>query len=170
VNEKNLEIVAVPGEKSFTTRRVVSARRDLVFDAFTRPELVRRWMGPTCLPMTTCEIDLRVGGKYHMVHTAPDGQTFGFYGEFREIVRPERIVRTYIFDRFPDAPALETLELDAGPNGRTIIRTRTVHLSVEARDGHVQSGMEEGMLEGYHQLEALLAELQGAPGNAAATP
>jgi uncharacterized protein YndB with AHSA1/START domain len=169
VSEKNLEIVAVPGEKSFTTRRVVSAPRHLVFDAFTRPELIRRWLGPTFLTWTKCEVDLRVGGKYHFVQTAPDGQSFGFYGEFREIVRPERIVRTYIFDRFPDTPALETLELDA-QHGKTIIRTLTVHQSVEARDGHVQSGMEEGMVQGYAQLEALLAELQGAPGNAGATP
>jgi uncharacterized protein YndB with AHSA1/START domain len=169
VSERNLEIVAVPGDKSFTTRRVVNAPRHLVFDAFTRPELIRRWMGPCFLTMTKCEVDLRVGGKYHMVHTAPDGQTFGFYGEFREIVRPERIVRTYIFDRFPDSPALETLELEE-QHGKTVIRTRTVHLSVEARDGHIQSGMEEGMLEGYRQLEALLAELQGAPVSAGATP
>jgi uncharacterized protein YndB with AHSA1/START domain len=170
VNERNLEIVAVPGEKSFTTRRVVSAPRALVFDAFTRPELIRRWLGPSVMKMTTCEVDPRVGGKYHYVHTAPDGQTFGFYGEFRELVRPERIVRTYVFDRFPDAPALETLELDSAPGGKTVVRTRTVHLSVEARDGHVQSGLEGGMREGYAQLEALLAELQGAPGNAAANP
>lgn len=169
MNERNLEIVAVPGEKSFTTRRVVSAPRHLVFDAFTRPELIRRWLGPTSLTMTRCEVDLRVGGKYHFVHTAPDGQSFGFYGEFREIARPERIVRTYVFDRYPDAPALETLELEE-QHGKTIIRTTTVHLSVEARDGHVQSGMEEGMLQGYRQLEALLAELQGGPGNTAANP
>jgi uncharacterized protein YndB with AHSA1/START domain len=169
VSEKNLEIVAVPGEKSFTTRRVVNAPRHLVFDAFTRPELIRRWMGPSFLTWTKCEVDLRVGGTYHFVQTAPDGQSFGFYGEFREIVRPERIVRTYIFDRYPDAAALETLELD-DKNGKTVIRTLTVHVSVEARDGHIQAGMEEGMVHGYAQLEALLAELQGAPGTAAATP
>jgi uncharacterized protein YndB with AHSA1/START domain len=169
VNEKNLEIVALPGEKSFTTRRVVNAPRSLIFDAFTRPELIQRWMGPSYLTWTKCEVDLRVGGTYRFVQATPDGQSFGFYGEFRELVRPERIVRTYVFDLFPDAAALETLELE-DKNGKTVIRTTTLHKTVEARDGHVQNGMEEGMVQGYVQLEALLTELQGAPGTAAATP
>jgi uncharacterized protein YndB with AHSA1/START domain len=169
VSARRLEIVAEPGKKHFTTRRVARAPRELVFEAFTRPDYLRRWLGPCNLTVAACEVDLRVGGAWRIVHRAPDGQEFTFYGEFREIARPERIVRTYIFGHFPDAVALETLELEAdGPS--TIIKTTTVHGSVEARDGHVGSGMERGMRESFEQLDALLEELQGQGATAAGAP
>ena len=109
--------------------------------------------------MVSCDSDLRVGGSYRFVFRAPDGQEVGFRGEFREIVPPERIVRTFIFEPIPDAEALETLQLDER-DGKTTITTTTVHKSVESRDGHVGSGMEAGMTEGYARLDELLAELQ----------
>jgi uncharacterized protein YndB with AHSA1/START domain len=158
VSARKLEIVAEQVKKSFTTRRVVAAPRELVFECFTRPDYLRRWLGPCNLTTTVCEVDLRVGGAWRTVHRAPDGQDFAFYGEFREIVRPVRIVRTYIFGHFPDAVALETLELEADGR-RTIVKTTTLHGSVAARDGHLGSGMEHGMRESYEQLDALLVEL-----------
>ena len=75
-----------------------------------------------------------------------------------DIVRPERVVRTFVYEPIPGAEALETLELEES-GGTTIIRTTTVHRSVENRDGHVNSGMEAGMTEGYARLEELLAGL-----------
>jgi uncharacterized protein YndB with AHSA1/START domain len=108
--------------------------------------------------MVVCDSDFRVGGRYRFVLRAANGQEAGFSGEFREIVRPERIVRTFVFDPYPDAEAVETLKLDER-NGQTTITTTTVHKTVENRDGHLGSGMEAGMTEGYERLEDLLADM-----------
>jgi uncharacterized protein YndB with AHSA1/START domain len=158
VTTPKLEIVAEPGKTSFTTRRVVDAPRSLVFDAFTRCEHLKQWMGPRSLTMASCQTDLRVGGRYRFVFRTPDGSDVGFSGEYKEIVRPERIVRTFVYEPTPGAEALETLELEES-GAATIIKTTTVHKSVENRDGHVNSGMEAGMTEGYARLDQLLAGL-----------
>jgi uncharacterized protein YndB with AHSA1/START domain len=158
VTSKKLEIIAEPGKTSFTTRRSVDAPRELVFDAFTKCEHLKQWMGPRNLTMARCQTDLRVGGRYRFVFRTPDGQEVGFSGEYKEVVRPERIVRTFVFEPIPEAEALETLELEES-GGTTIIRTTTLHKTVESRDGHVSSGMEAGMTEGYARLDELLAGL-----------
>jgi uncharacterized protein YndB with AHSA1/START domain len=160
VTSKKLEIIAEPGKLSFTTRRVVDAPRALVFEAFTNPEHLKRWMGPRMLTMVICESDLRVGGRYRFVHRAPDGKEFAFSGEYREIVRPERIVRTFAFEFMPGHDSLETLVLEEN-NGKTTITTTTLHKTLEARDGHLSSGMEAGMTEGYARLDELVGALQG---------
>jgi uncharacterized protein YndB with AHSA1/START domain len=158
VTSRKLDIIAEPGKTSFTTRRVVDAPRALVFDAFTKCEHLKRWMGPRSLTMVTCESDPRAGGRYRFVFRSPDGNEVGFSGEFREVTRPERVVRTFIFEPMPDAAALETLELSEA-DGKTTITTTTLHKTVENRDGHVGSGMEAGMTEGYARLDELLAGL-----------
>jgi uncharacterized protein YndB with AHSA1/START domain len=158
VTSRKLEIIAEPGKTSFTTKRIVDAPRALVFDAFTKCEHLARWMGPRSLTMTSCQTDLRVGGRYRFVFRGPDGSEVGFSGEFREIIPPSRIVRTFVFEPVPDAEALETLELEADGD-TTIIRTTTLHKTVENRDGHVGAGMEGGMKEGYERLTELLEEL-----------
>ncbi len=153
-----LEIVAEPGKTSFTTRRVVDAPRSLVFDAFTKCEHLKQWMGPQNLTMASCQTDLRVGGRYRFVFRTPRRQR-------RRLQRRVQGDRTAETDR-PDvrvradsgSAALETLELEES-GGTTIIRTTTVHKSVENRDGHVNSGMEAGMTEGYARLDQLLAGL-----------
>ena len=158
MTSKTLEITAEPGKTSFTTRRVVDAPRAIVFDAFTKCEHLTRWMGPRNLTMAKCTTDLRVGGRYRFVFRGPDGNDVGFSGEYKEIVAPERIVRTFVFEPIPEAAALETLELEEH-DGRTTIKTTTVHKTVENRDGHVQSGVDKGMTEGYARLDELLAGL-----------
>ena len=84
--------------------------------------------------LVSCESDLRTGGRYRFVFRAPDGNEAGFSGEFREIARPERIVRTFVFEPIPEAAALETLELEE-IDGKTTITTTPVHKTVENRDG-----------------------------------
>ena len=158
MSEKKLEIIAEPGKTSFSTRRVVDAPRSLVFECFTKCEHLKRWIGPRSLTMVSCETDLRVGGRYRFVFRGRDGNEAGFSGEFREIVRPERVVRTFVFEPIPEAAALETLELTE-VDGKTTITTTTLHKTVENRDGHLGSGMEAGMTEGYARLDELLAEL-----------
>jgi uncharacterized protein YndB with AHSA1/START domain len=157
VSEKKLEIIAEPGKTSFSTRRVVDAPRSLVFECFTKCEHLKRWIGPRSLTMVSCETDLRVGGRYRQVFQTPNGEV-AFSGEFREVTPPSRVVRTFIFEPMPDAEALETLELMEA-NGQTIIATTTVHKTVENRDGHVNSGVDKGMAEGYTRLDELLASL-----------
>ncbi len=159
MSQNKLEIIAEPGKPTIVTRRVVNAPRTLVFDAFTKPEHIKRWMGPRTLTMVLCESDLRVGGSYRFVHRAFDGKEFGFNGTYREIVPPERIVRTFVFELVPEHESVETLLLEEH-DGKTTITTTTVHTTVEGRDGHLANGgMEAGMTDGYARLDELLASL-----------
>jgi uncharacterized protein YndB with AHSA1/START domain len=161
MSDKKLEIIVDPVEPSFTTHRVVDAPRSLVYEAFTRPEHLKRWMGPRALQMILCEQDLRVGGTWRMVHRMPDGQEIGFRGKYLEVVPPERIVRTFVFEPMPNDEAVETLKLEER-NGKTTITTTTVHKTIAGRDGHLSGGrMEIGMVEGYARLDELLAEMLG---------
>jgi predicted 3-demethylubiquinone-9 3-methyltransferase (glyoxalase superfamily)/uncharacterized protein YndB with AHSA1/START domain len=153
-----LEIVADPAAPTILTRRWFAAPVELVWEAWTRPELARRWMGPRALQCVSYEIDLRVGGGYRFVHRAPDGQEFAFHGVYREIERPRRLVSTFVFEAWPDVEVVDTLTLEA-QGGGTLATTLSVHPSFEARDGHLQSGMEEGMSDGYQRLDELLPEL-----------
>lgn len=157
---KKPEIIAGPGELGFTTQRVVDAPRDLVFDAWTRPEHLKRWMGPRRLTTSSYEVDLRVGGGYRFVHRAHDGQEFAFHGEYREIVRPELLVTTFVFELMPDHESLQTVTFEES-DGRTTIMTATLHKTVEGRDRHLAGGrLETGMTESYERLDELLAALQ----------
>jgi uncharacterized protein YndB with AHSA1/START domain len=94
-----------------------------------------------------------------MVYRAEDGQEFAFHGEYKEVVPPEKIVRTFVFEMMPEHVAIETLTLEER-DGRTIVTTLTEHKTIEARDGHLAGGsMEAGMIEGYERLDDLLATL-----------
>jgi uncharacterized protein YndB with AHSA1/START domain len=160
VTSRKLEIIAAPGKLDIITRRVVDAPRPLVFEAFTNCEHLARWLGPRTLTMVGCQSDLRVGGPYRMVFRGPDGRDVAFRGQYLEIVRPERIVRTFIFEPMPDDEARETLMLEER-DGKTTITTLTLHKTVEGRDGHLANGrMEAGMTDGYARLDELLATLQ----------
>lgn len=154
-----LELILDPAKPTIVTRRVVEAPRSLVFEAFTRPEYLSRWMGPRTAPMILCQMDLRVGGNYRFVHRALDGQRFGFHGTYREILPPERLVRSFVFEWMPEHEALETLLLEER-GGKTTITTITVHKTLEGRDAHFAGGrMAEGMEEGYARLDELLASM-----------
>jgi uncharacterized protein YndB with AHSA1/START domain len=155
----SFEINAPAGEPVITSRRFIKAPPSLVFAAWTTPEHLRRWWGPRRLELSVCEIDLRVGGGYRFVHRAPDGQEFAFHGEYREIDPPHRMVTTFVYEGAPDDVAVETLELEECDGG-TLMRSTSVHSSVEARDMHIASGMEGGMTESYEQLDELMALLQ----------
>jgi len=116
--------------------------------------------------MPVCEIDFRVGGTYRFVMHAPSCGEVAFHGEYKEIVVPEHIVHTEIFEPFPDSPALVTVTLEERGD-RTLYRALVLHTTKEARDMHVQSGMEEGAGQAFDRLEDLaraLATPSGAPG------
>lgn len=155
-----LEIRTPADEPVIHTKRFVAAPPALVFDAWTKAEHLRNWWGPRRLEIVECDVDLRVGGGYRIVHRAPDGQEFGFHGEYREIDPPKRLVSTFVFEGMPDHEAVETLTLEEVEGG-TMVHGLTVHASLEARDGHVASGMESGMRETFERLDELVARLQG---------
>jgi uncharacterized protein YndB with AHSA1/START domain len=151
-----LELSIPADEPVIRFERFVRAPRPLVFTAMTKPEHLRKWWGPRILENVVCEIDLRVGGGYRIVQRAPDGQEFGFHGEYREIDPPHRVVSTFVFDGAPDQVAVETVTLDE-VDGGTMLRGETRHASLTAWDAHVASGMESGLRESYQRLDALLA-------------
>jgi uncharacterized protein YndB with AHSA1/START domain len=150
--------VTTPTEREIVLTRAFDAPRHLVFNAFTRPELVRRWLlGPPGWSMPVCEIDLRVGGAYRWVWRNADGIEMGVSGVYREIVPPGRLVATERFDQawYP-GEALTTTEL-VERDGRTILTTTVLYESREARDIALRSEMEKGVAASYDRLAELLA-------------
>jgi uncharacterized protein YndB with AHSA1/START domain len=153
-----LEVIAPANEPVIITHRFIKAPAALIFKAWTTPEHMKQWLGPRELEMVSCEVDLRVGGRYRYVHRAPDGTEYGFNGKYLEIDRPRRMVCTFVFEAMPDFEAVDTLTLEE-KDGGTMITTHTRHASIQARDGHLSGGMESGMSVGYERLEELLRKL-----------
>ena len=149
--------VSTPSDLEIQVTRDFPAPRQLVFDAFTQPELVRRWLlGPPGWTMPVCEIDLRVGGAYRYVWQKQGVPDMGMGGIFREIVSPERLVATEKFDEawYPGEAVDTTVFIDKGEvTGVTIT---VLYQSKEARDTARRSGMEQGMAAGYNRLEEML--------------
>lgn len=153
--------VTTPSDREITITRVFEAPRQLVFDAHTKPELVKRWLlGPDGWTMPVCEIDLRVGGKYRYVwRKDKTGEEMGMGGVYREIAAPARLVATERFDEswYP-GEAIDTLVL-VERGGRTTLTQTMLYESRQARDTALQSGMETGMAAGYDRLAGLLSTL-----------
>jgi uncharacterized protein YndB with AHSA1/START domain len=143
--------------------RVLNAPRHLVFDALTKPELVKRWLlGPDGWSMPICEIDLRVGGKYRYVwRRDKDGTEMATGGVFREIVAPERIVNTEAFEDpwYPGESLVTTVLVEQG--GQTTLSQTMRFETREARDGVLKSPMESGVAVSYDRLDAILAAMPG---------
>jgi uncharacterized protein YndB with AHSA1/START domain len=156
--QKPLEI-ATPSDREVRITRDFDAPRELVWDCHTKPELVRRWLaGPPGWTMTVCEIDLRVGGRYRYVLSGPGGEEMGWGGTYREVVRPERIASTELFDQdWTGGETLVGMRFDEAA-GRTAVTVTVLYASKEARDGAIATGMTDGMEAGYQLLDQLLAE------------
>ncbi|MBA3418564.1 MAG: SRPBCC family protein [Geodermatophilaceae bacterium] len=153
--------VTLPSDREILITRQFDAPANLVFKAFTTPELVRRWWGFDTSEWLVCDIDLREGGSWRYVTREAGGFEVAFHGEYRTIEAPHRIVSTEVFEGVPDAAALNTsvFEEDAGVTTMTIT---VVHDSQEHRDGHIASGMEGGMQISMNRLEDLVVELNRA--------
>jgi len=140
--------------------RVFDAPRKLVFDAFTKPELLKQWLlGPPGWSMPVCEIDLKIGGRYRYVwRRDTDGTEMGCGGVYREIVPPERLVQTEQFDNpwYPGESLITTV-LDE-QRGKTTLTATMLYESRDARDGILKSGMESGVAASYDRLAELLAK------------
>ncbi len=150
--------VTTRGDREIVMTREFNAPRRLVFDAFTKPELVKQWLlGPPGWSMPVCEIDLKVGGAYRYVwRRDSDGTEMGMGGVYREIMPPERIVSTEVFDKawYP-GEALGTF-LFSEVGGKTTVTQIVRYQSREARDGVLKSGMESGVAASYERLAQLV--------------
>ncbi|HYZ30345.1 MAG TPA: SRPBCC family protein [Thermoleophilaceae bacterium] len=150
--------VEAPADTQILITREFDAPKELVYKAYTSPELVSRWWHADRGAMTVCEIDLRVGGRWRYVMEAERFGEVAFHGEYREIVPNERLVSTEVFEGMPDAAALDTLTLTE-KDGRTLLTLLVEHKSKEDRDAHLQSGMEAGLQDAFDRLEKVAVEL-----------
>jgi uncharacterized protein YndB with AHSA1/START domain len=156
-NTGKLKVTAA-GEREIMMVRALNAPRARVFDAFTRPELIKRWLsGPPGWSMVVCEVDLKVGGTFRYEWRHDDGREMGMGGVYREIVAPERIVSTEKFDEawYP-GEAIGTVALSERDGVTTVTQT-ILYDSKQTRDAVLKSPMESGVAYGYDQMEAMLA-------------
>jgi uncharacterized protein YndB with AHSA1/START domain len=137
--------------------REFDAPPEKVFRAHVDPDLAMQWMGPRDIVSQVDHWDARTGGSWRYMSSRGE-DTFSFYGSFHEVRPPERIVQTFTYEGVPDGVSLDTLTLEPLDGGRTRLRIVSVVESLEARDGMVASGMEQGVVEGYEQLDELMAE------------
>ena len=152
--------VTTPSEREIKMTRLFDAPRHLVWEAMSKPEHIKRWWG--CLgqgySVPVCEVDLRPGGKWRFVNRHPKGEA-EFYGEYREIVPPERVVFTEIFAPFPDSGSLVTAVLTE-ENDKTRLTVTAQYPSLEVRDMVIGTGMAKGAAASYDRLEEVASELQ----------
>ena len=147
--------VTTPSDREIVMTRAFDAPRELVFEAHSSCEHMSRWWGPRGYEIVDCKIDFRPGGAWRIVHRGPDGDEFTFFGEYREIVPPERIVWTFGYEGMPGEPGPETMTLEEH-DGKTTFKSVSVFDSVEARDAMLESGMEAGAAETMDRLDEYL--------------
>jgi uncharacterized protein YndB with AHSA1/START domain len=150
--------VTLPADDQILITREFDAPRHLVYQAWTTPELVKRWFGGNHGEVTSTEIDLRVGGTWRYVLGGDDGPEFSFHGEYRELVANERIVSTEVYEGAPDAESVNTLTLTEH-DGRTTMTVLIQHQSRANRDAVLEAGMETGMNAALDKLEELTRSL-----------
>lgn len=153
--------ITLPTDREIIITRAFDAPRNLVWDAHTRPELVRRWMlGPPGWEMPVCSIDLRVGGKYRYEwEDKGRAKTMGMGGTFTAIDKPESIDSREKFDDDWTGGETKVHQVFAEKAGKTTMSLTILYASKEARDSAAQSGMTEGMESGYQRLDDVLASL-----------
>ncbi|MET0576796.1 MAG: SRPBCC family protein [Mesorhizobium sp.] len=151
--------VTTPSDREIRMMRHFQAPRELVFDAWTVPALLKRWLhGPAGWKLAVCQIDLRVGGALRYIWVHDDGRSMGMSGVYREIVRPGRIVATQLFDEdWTGGEAIDTVVLTEQA-GRTLLTQTVLCASREARDGALATGMADGVEASFSQLDRLLEE------------
>ena len=150
--------VTTPTDREIVLTRVFDAPRRLVFDALSKPELLKRWFGPRGWSLVVCEVDFKVGGGFRFVLRGPDGRQMGMRGVYRELAPPERSIHMESFDDYPGESQVTTVLVEQG--GKTTLTATVLAASREARDAVIKSGMEHGAAETYDRLAELLPSLQ----------
>ncbi len=155
--------LTTPSDLEVVGTRTFNAPRELVFKAYTDPELIPRWWGPRKYTTVVEKMDLRVGGAWRFVQRDADGAEFAFSGEFREIMPPERISWTFNFEPVgPGHEVVETSVFEAIEGNRTRMTATMRFKAIEDRDGMLQSGMESGYAESLERLDEVLDALKAS--------
>jgi uncharacterized protein YndB with AHSA1/START domain len=157
--------LTLPTDEQILITREFEAPKDLVYKAWTTPELVKRWWNAKRGEVTLCEIDLRVGGKWRYVMVADDGTEVGFHGEYREIVPNERIVSTEVYEGLPEGVSEEegrtvNTVTFTEENGRTTLTILVQAANKVSRDAIIDSGMEAGLQDALDLLEEVAVSLR----------
>jgi uncharacterized protein YndB with AHSA1/START domain len=161
VTSSGTATVTLPTDEQILITREFDAPKDLVYKAWTTPELVKRWWSGHRGTVTLAEIDLRVGGTWRFVMIAEGGYEVAFHGEYREIVPNERIVSTEVYEGAPEGSGevLNTITFTE-VDGRTTLTLLTDAPSKDVRDTIIDSGMESGMQEAMDLLEQVAISLR----------
>jgi len=152
------EIIAEPGKQELFIKRAFDAPREVVFRAYTDPEILVKWLGPKNLRMRIEKNADAPGQPWRFIHSDENGNEFGFNGVCHEFSAPERLIRTFEFEGLPEKGhvSLETAIFEELPGGRSRVTAQSVFRSVEDRDGMIRSGMEGGVNEGFERLDEIL--------------
>ena len=161
VTKNETKIIAEPGKQDITIIREFEAPRELVFRAYTEPELYVRWLGPRGYEIELEKFEPWSGGSWRYLSRDVHGNVYAFHGVNHEVTAPERIVGTFEFEGLPERGhvILETAVFAALPGGRTRMTGHSVFRSGADRDGMLQSGMERGVVDSYERLDELLPTL-----------
>jgi len=161
-NRHGSAVIEYPSALEIVTTRQFDAPVGLVFDVLTNPEHVIHWFAPFEDTMTVCEIDLRVGGSYHMVFVTSDGTECSFRGTYLEIEQPSRLVSTWLFEGWPDAEAVETVELEEVDG----VTTARMNLAFRDQTGRDHMTRTDGQEDSWDKMEDYLRSLtrEGRPG------
>jgi uncharacterized protein YndB with AHSA1/START domain len=158
VAKTGVTMYAIPTDREIVMTRVVDAPRRIVFDALSNPKHVPNWLtGPDGWTMPVCEIDLRPGGAWRYVYRKDDGSEMTLQGSYREVAPPERLVATESWG--PQWPETVNTTVLTESDGQTTITITVRYPSKAARDAALQTGMKEGMDQGFARLDALLDTL-----------
>jgi uncharacterized protein YndB with AHSA1/START domain len=148
-----------PSDREIVMARIFDAPRELVFAAYTDPQHIPHWWGPRNMTTIVDRMDVRPGGVWRYIHKGPDGAEFGFNGEYREIVPPERLVSTFEFEGMPGHIVVDTAVFEE-QDGKTKVTVTSLFQSREDRDGMLESGMESGANESWDRLAELIETLK----------
>jgi uncharacterized protein YndB with AHSA1/START domain len=154
-NRHGSAVVEFPNELEIVTTREFDAPLELVFDVFTKPEHVSKWFAPFTCEVTECVIDLRVGGSYHVVFVTEDGTECSFRGTYLEVEPPAKTVATWLFEGWPDADAVETVELHE-TDGVTML---TMTMVFRDQAGRAHMGKSDGQQSSFDHMEDYLRSL-----------
>ncbi len=161
IKNKLAKITVEPGKQEIFIEREFDAPREIVFKAFTDPEIYAQWIGLRGLITTLETFDPRNGGSWRYTQKDANGNEFAFHGVNHEVLSPERIIGTFEFEGLPEKGhvILQTARFEELPGNRTKLTSQSVFQSVADRDGMLQSGMEEGVNDSYDRLDELLEEM-----------
>lgn len=157
----NQTTMQLDGDRDIVITRTFNAPPRIVFDAWTDPELVRRWWAPKSrgVSVAACDADVRVGGAYRYLLRLDSGDEFAFSGRYTEVVPPSRLVYTQIFEPMAESGDVIVTVTFEERDGKTHLVSHERYPSAEVRAGALESGMEPGMREAMDQLDELVASL-----------